>query len=728
VFVVTATASYVQAACADNATLTGNNPAPGTGAWSIVSSTGSPVIANSTAPSTTVTALGNGNNTIRWTVTGSACTVSANIIVNNSIPTTSVAGADFSICTTATSLSGNSPTYGTGAWTAVPNSIVFSNSTAFNSNVSNLSAGTNTFTWSITNGTCTSTDQLVVTVLTADASGTPLVTCDGTVDLTSIAAVAGTGSWSISSGSGTLVGIATNTSVTYTNLQPNINIFRWTVTNGTCQVFDDVTIDNDQATVANAGTDAIVCTYPVTLAANNPVYGTGAWTSGTPGIVFANSSINNTTITSGLADGLNTLTWTITNGTCVSTDNVDITYSLPSAVNAGADQTACASTFTLAADAPMAGTGAWAIVSGSATFVNSTLHDTQVTIPQGTTRLRWTITSAGGCTTSDIVDITNNLPTASNAGFNQTVCVRNANLGGNNPTIGTGIWTTSGTAVIVNSTVRNTLVTNLTPDANLFTWTITNGTCTSSDDVIIYSDSVTVPVVGVYPHTCDGDIELSANNPVLGTGTWSVTFGSGSPYFDDNTAYNTFVRDLGYDNSVLRWTISKGICSKYQEVTVVNDEIVSDAGSDRNICVDNFALEGNNPALFGATGTWTYTGIGTPVIANISQFNSTVTNLALGDNTFKWTLNKNGCISEDEVTIRNNIPDPLAYAGTDTVFCTYDYQLQGNVPVLGTGAWTLQSGSGTFDDNTDYNTWIRNLGYGDNFVVWSITYNGCVSC
>jgi hypothetical protein len=73
------------------------------------------------------------------------------------------------------------------------------------------------------------------------------------------------------------------------------------------------------------------------------------------------------------------------------------------------------------------------------------------------------------------------------AGPDQSFCeTATATLAANTPTVGTGTWTLvtgAGTITSVNS--ANTLVTGLGYGANIFRWTITNGSCASMDDVVI---------------------------------------------------------------------------------------------------------------------------------------------------------------------------------------------------------------------------------------------------
>lgn len=77
------------------------------------------------------------------------------------------------------------------------------------------------------------------------------------------------------------------------------------------------------------------------------------------------------------------------------------------AANAGLDVAQSLSTFTMAAQAPTAGTGTWTLISGTATITTPSSRTTTVTgIPIGTSAtLRWTVVS-GGCSTSDDVVLT----------------------------------------------------------------------------------------------------------------------------------------------------------------------------------------------------------------------------------------------------------------------------------------------------------------------------------
>ena len=74
---------------------------------------------------------------------------------------------------------------------------------------------------------------------------------------------------------------------------------------------------------------------------------------------------------------------------------------------------------------------------------------------------------------------------------------------------------------------------------------------------------------------------------------------------------------------------------------------------DAIIVVDNYTLDGNIPAI--GTGNWSLLS-GSATITNPAQYNTTVTNLGIGENTFQWTITNNLCYSQDAVKVINYTP------------------------------------------------------------------------
>lgn len=279
-------------------------------------------------------------------------------------------------------------------------------------------------------------------------------------------------------------------------------------------------------TASNAGPDQSLtnCSTSTSLAGNTPVVGSGTWTCiANCGGVSITSPTSPTSSVSGLSGGISTtFRWSITNGNCTSTDDVIITPSIPpTAANAGPDQNICVTNTTLAGNTPIVGTGSWTCISncGGVTITTPASPTSTVTgLTFGvSTTLRWTTTNGSCTSTDDVIINTANPPSTSAAGTDQTTasCVTTATLAGNTPVTGTGTWTcisNCGGVTITTPSSPTSGVTGLSAGvATAFRWTITNGGCTSTDDVIITGGACG------NNDLCTGGIAVSCNNSYTGT-------------------------------------------------------------------------------------------------------------------------------------------------------------------------------------------------------------------
>jgi len=324
----------------------------------------------------------------------------------------------------------------------------------------------------------------------------------------------------------------------------------------------------------------------------------------------------------------------------------------PVGVSAGPDQDVCADNTTLAGSAPGGGeSGQWTVVMGTGSFTDDTDEGTTVTnVSQGDNIYRWTVsTDIGGCYSYDDVQITNSLPTTADAGDDQDVCEAAASLNGNGPVIGAGAWTTTGSGIFTNDTLYNTTVSNLDVGANTFTWTITNGSCTSDDEVVVtYYEPPDVDA-GPDQEVCSSTATLAGNDPAPGTGAWTVISGSGT--FDDNTQYNTDVSGLGLGDNIFRWTVTENGCPNQDNVIITNNSPpTANAGPDQTISTSSTTLAGNDPSP--GTGLWTVvSGLGT--FTDDTQYNTTVTGVGAGVNEYQWTISNGSCPSNSDNVIIN---------------------------------------------------------------------------
>ncbi|PCE63528.1 DUF7507 domain-containing protein [Sediminicola luteus] len=411
-------------------------------------------------------------------------------------------------------------------------------------------------------------------------------------------------------------------------------------------------------------------------------------------------------------------------------DSVRLTvYGLPTTANAGLDQENCnAANFTLAANAPTVGNGQWTVVSGTATITDATSPISTINLTSPTATLRWTISNGSCSDSTDEVVLTNHaLPTMAQAGLDQENCNdANFTLAANTPVVGTGQWmVVSGTATITDAASPISTI-NLTSATATLRWTISNGSCTdSSDDVVLTNHALpTVAQAGIDQENCnDADFTLAGNAPVVGTGQWTVVNGTAT-ITDAASPISTI--NLTSTTATLRWTISNGSCTdSTDDVVLTNHTLptVAQAGIDQENCNDaDFTLAGNAPTV--GTGQWTVVN-GTATITDTSSPISTI-NLTSATATLRWTISNGSCTdSTDDVVLTNHGLPTVAQAGLDQENCNNtNFTLAGNAPTVGTGQWTVVSGTASITDDTSPTSPI-NLTSATATVRWTISNGNC---
>ncbi|MDX2302653.1 MAG: PKD domain-containing protein [Microscillaceae bacterium] len=729
-----ANAGVNQTICTETTILQANTPSIGSGLWKVLA--GSAIIANPNNPTTQVNNLGMGINIFEWTVSNGNCTSSSATVTvtRDEPPIIANAGTDQTICTNNTVLNGNNPGSAEGTWTVAAGSAIIANPNSPNTTVSNLSSGTNTFVWTIANGTCQPSVSSVninrqIEPSTAIA-GSPQTVCANTTTLNANTPQSGVGTWSVVSGSGNFVDV-NDPRTSLSGLSVGDNVFRWTISNGVCPTSSaTVTITrNQEPTVANAGSNQNICSPNTTLNGNSPIVGTGFWTRTQGSGILSDPTSPNTAVSS-LSVGLNTFVWTISNGNCNSS-SATVTIlreENPTLAHAGSDQTICTSNFNLNANTPTVGTGVWTVINGSGVITNPNNPITSVTgLSIGINTFRWTITSACGTSSASVNIIRDEAISSVNAGTNQTICTPTFNLQASNPTVGAGAWTVvAGSGILDNPTDPNSGVTNLSIGTNVFRWTVSNGVCPSASATVTITRLAepSISTAGQNQTLCASSTTLNANLPTSGTGQWTLVSGNG--VFSDPTDPRTSVTNLVIGTNTFRWTISNGNCtSSSSTVSITREEIptIADAGTDQTLCVSTATLDGNIPAI--GTGIWTVIE-GNAILNNPNNPKTTLSNLSLGVNRFTWAIDNGTCTaSASTVSITRNEEPSNAVAGTNQTTCESVMSLNANAPVVGTGQWSVIVGSATITNPNNPNTTVTGLSIGTNLFRWTVSNGTC---
>ncbi len=241
---------------------------------------------------------------------------------------------DQTLCnTTSFTMTQSAPTVGTGSWTLISGTATITDAVSPTTTVSSITAGTSvTVQWTVTNGTCSASDQVVLTneELPTVTDQPDQTLCNTTsFTMTQSAPTVGTGSWTLISGTATITdAVSPTTTVSSIAAGTSVTV-QWTVTNGTCSASDQVVITNQALpTVALNG----VPVEPSTCIASD----------GSIGLSFTNISDGNYTINYALGSfgvitvtGGNAVITGLSSGVyddinietigCISMNNIDVT-------------------------------------------------------------------------------------------------------------------------------------------------------------------------------------------------------------------------------------------------------------------------------------------------------------------------------------------------------------------------------------------------------------------
>ncbi len=322
----------------------------------------------------------------------------------------------------------------------------------------------------------------------------------------------------------------------------------------------------------DAGSDESLCdTNSTTLSGQTFGNGNGVWNIiNGPGTVV--NSLDSNSILNGLQIGTTSLTWTVDNGSCDATDTVEVTViSPPDSVNAGIDQSICASgNATLNATIPNVGTGIWSSL-GAATLDSISSPQSGVQdLVTGPNIFVWTVSLPLCQDRFDTVVIDVNLLHMVDAGDDQTICYGDSTILMGQPFTGFGLWShLTGNATFSTPDTYTTQTINLDSGINTFILTVYDGPCMATDTVLVQADLLpSVADAGPDQDVPNDYTTLAANTPLVGIGSWTVLQGTGT--WSDASSPISEVSELTLGENVYAWTISNGTCPSTTDSVRIN--------------------------------------------------------------------------------------------------------------------------------------------------------------
>jgi gliding motility-associated-like protein len=680
-------------------------------------------------------------------------------------PIAHISTNDLSVCGLNVSLEASDPGVGmTGNWTANQSFVATGGTSNSSPNIELVvnTSGVVVFTWTITNGVCSGSDQVSVTfVETPNAyAGENFSVCGTVATLNAEFSLSGsTGQW-------TGPGSFTNSADPNTSVTSNFGsqVFTWREYQGVCYDDDYVVVNFIQepnpTTISNNDT---VCATTYQL----NVYGSnfpGSWTAyvGNPPVLMSPApiyqpSINTTNATVTIPNYSELYTdvlfvWTESSQSgsmqCFGETSINVTFAKQPVASVGPVNEAeiCADCIELAADTTGSGwaTGSWINPKVIGNFIpDADSPETTFCLdPLGSygdtahvrVPLLWAMKNYG-CTSIDTMWVTFYKQPDANAGLDKAVCGKNTILGAvynfpeNDGYSPSGLWSVhqrpipSASATIAphdNDTV-NVTVSHVGVWEFIFRENNSNlPGCYSNDTVLI--EFVEIPVIsaGEDKDICGPCTQLEAI-PGGFEGSWLPNGAA----FDDFSNPTTNVCVNNYTARTFTWLESNTAtlpqftlsCSAQDDVVITfwrvpTANIMTDE-ADSTVCGLTFTrLRAENPGA-GITGYWFHNNPAAVYLPNeFTWNNATVTVPSYGYHNFYWIEETgpdmvSGFCTDTAGPLRIHfIEGPTANAGGDTLFCGYSGSLSA-ISSVGTGVWSTPSVANiTFGDLNNPNTQV----------------------
>lgn len=700
--------------------------------------------------STSETIQGKARLNLTTTGNGNCNPVSDSLIVNIAPAPIVNAGADQTICASATNVSlvGFFQNAGGVVW-STSGTGVFSSTSALNPiytpSAADRSSGAVTLTLTTTgNNRCQAVSDIMriffVSSPTVNA-GPDQIVCENDFPVS----LAGSGSpatWS--GGLGTFLpnNTAQNAKYIPTSSELASGSVALTLTTNSIpfcpSVSDQVIISLKPAPSVNAGADQTVCgnssSFNITGIISNATG--GLWTTLGSGIFSPNANTLSGTYRPSNADiikGSVGLILTSTgNGGCSAVRDTSILLIAPVVtVNAGPDQTFCSNNVNINLQGTVVNAtgGVWTGGNGTFTPNNSTLSARYIPsaaeLSSGLVTLQLTSVASSVCPSiSDQVTFTFTAPPTVNAGLDKTICADkdSVNISGIINSIPTGAtWTTNGTGLFSPSNVNlrtSYFFSNSDKSSGAITLTLSttgNGACLPAiDQMLINITPRPTLSLGRDTSLCAdrNSISLLARFTVASSVVWKS---SSNGSFNDTTLTSPL---YSFSNSeklaeivtLTATTKGNGTCTAVSDQIVVNltPSPTVNAGFDQITCenVSKIDVLGNVTVATG--GSWTTTGTGvflnsnslgtsySPSAADISQGRIKLALRTTGNGTC------NSVIDSMEVQID---PKPSANAGSNVSICadSIGIPVAGVVNIATGGRWTTSGSGNFFPNNTTLN-------------------------
>ena len=128
----------------------------------------------------------------------------------------------------------------------------------------------------------------------------------------------------------------------------------------------------------------------------------------------------------------------------------------------------------------------------------------------------------------------------------------------------------------------------------------------------------------------------------------------------------------------------------------------------------------------GLLGQWSILE-GSGTIHNLTHYYTSITQLSLGRNVFRYIATKGECSNYSDCVINYYSPPQAYIEPTNTVLCRHYHNLTTNPPDDGDGLWSVTKGGAQIETPQSETTNLDNLSSGDNIIRWTIIQGDCTT-
>ncbi|MBC7387836.1 MAG: gliding motility-associated C-terminal domain-containing protein [Opitutaceae bacterium] len=258
-----------------------------------------------------------------------------------------------------------------------------------------------------------------------------------------------------------------------------------------------------------------------------------------------------------------------------------------------------------------------------------------------------------------------------------------------------------------------------------------NGVCQEQTDSVIINNSKKpiIKSVGKDDSLCTSVINLKGSGTGYQTGIWTAINGDRNLIrITDSTSVAKAIRD---SLNIFQWTVKNGACTESARVKHLVGDSISEATillSHPTYVCDSSVIHLKSKKPNYGNSVWLLNQSVIPNSNVSSNNNLPFSTIGFKDKQkllFTWKVFNEYCTNTETVSVIFYEAPVVAVAGSSQSLVKDNYILQGNNPGYGKGRWNVIQGGSKIENDSNPNSEVRQLSFGENILKWTISNGTC---